>query len=342
MVRCGEDLVTVVPGVDAACDVVVIGGGAAGLSGALALARARRTVVVVDAGRPRNEPAEGIHGFLTRDGMPPAELQSVGRREVQRYGGTVIDGTVTAAERVDTGFTMHLQDGSVLHSRKVLVATGLRDALPEVEGLAQRWGKDVLQCPYCHGWEVRDQRIGVLAHPEFPTEQALLFRQWSTDVALFLGGSRPLTADERERLDARGIRVFDACVERLEVRQDRLVAVRLTGGSTVPLDVLALEPDFLARTDGLEGLGLTPADHPMGQVLQCDAPAECIAPGIWVAGNVTDLGGQVVGAAADGARAAIGINSELLEEDIQHAVTAHRRAQAANLGPMTGAPDAFD
>jgi thioredoxin reductase len=285
--------------------------------------------VVVDAGRPRNGPAKGIQGFLTRDGMPPAELQSVGTQEVQRYGGVVRAGTVTSVDRTETAFTVHLHDGSVLHSRKILVATGLKDALPDVEGLEERWGKDVLQCPYCHGWEVRDNRIGVLAHPDFPTEQVLLFRQWSAEVSLFLQDCRPLTVDERERLDAVGIQVVDGCVERLEVQDDRLVGVRLTDGSTHPLDVLALEPEFLARTDGLESLGLTPRDHPMGKVLHCSAPAECAAPGVWVAGNVTDLGGQVVGAAADGARAGIGINAELLEEDVQRAVEERRRAAAA-------------
>jgi thioredoxin reductase len=284
---------------------------------------------VVDAGSPRNAPAEAVRGFLTRDGMDPRELQSVGRQEVERYGGTVVQGTVTSVTRGGAGFTVRTADGSVLLGRKILVATGLEDALPEIEGLAQRWGRDVLQCPYCHGWEVRDRRIGVLAHPDFPTEQALLFRQWSADVSLLRHASRLLTPGERERLDAMGIQVLDGLVERLEVQDDRLVGVRLGDGSTVAIDVLALEPEFLARTDGLEDLGLPSTDHPMGEVLHCDAPAVCAAPGVWVAGNVTDLGGQVVGAAADGARAAMGINAELLEEDVSRAVERRRRDAAA-------------
>src|ERR671916_352434 len=138
-------------------DVVVVGGGAAGLSGALTLGRARRSVLVVDAGEPRNSPASGVHGFLTRDGTNPAALLWVGREEVRRYGANLLDGRVASAERVEDGFIVTLDDGGSVRARRQLVATGRVDELPDVPGVRERWGRDVLQCLYCHGWEVRDQ-----------------------------------------------------------------------------------------------------------------------------------------------------------------------------------------
>jgi len=146
-------------------DAAVIGGGAAGVSGALVLARATRSVVVIDSGRPRNAAAEGVHGFLTRDGISPSEFIAAGRREVTD-GAQILEGTVTSVQRSVNGFVVSLADGGVaLHARKLLIGTGLVDELPDVEGLSQWWGRDVIQCPYCHGWEVRGKRIGVLAHP---------------------------------------------------------------------------------------------------------------------------------------------------------------------------------
>src|SRR6478609_7501334 len=145
-------------------DVVVVGGGAAGLSGALTLARARRRVLVVDAGEPRNAPAGHVHNYLAREGTPPADLLAAGRAEVAGYGGAVVQGRVTTAERRDDGtFRVTLEDGRRTDARRLLVTTGLVDELPDIPGVAQRWGRDVLHCPFCHGWETRDRAIGVLA-----------------------------------------------------------------------------------------------------------------------------------------------------------------------------------
>lgn len=143
-------------------DVVVIGGGPAGLNGAMMLARSLRSVVVVDSGLPRNAPATAAHGLFARDGVAPAELLATGREEVRRYGGTVVDGEVVGARRTDDGFTVTLADDTTLDARRLLVTTGLVDVLPEIPGLAQGWGADVVHCPYCHGYEVRDRPIAVL------------------------------------------------------------------------------------------------------------------------------------------------------------------------------------
>ena len=134
-------------------DVVVVGGGAAGLAGALALSRARRSVLVIDAGAPRNAPAGHIHNYLGREGTPPGELLAIGREEVAGYGGEIVTGTVTSADKVGDGqFRVTLADGATVRARRLLVTTGLVDVLPDVPGVAERWGRDVLHCPYCHGW----------------------------------------------------------------------------------------------------------------------------------------------------------------------------------------------
>ena len=237
-------------------DVVVAGGGAAGLSGALTLGRVRRSVLVVDAGEPRNAPASGVHGFLTRDGTAPAELLRAGREEVRRYGVRVIEGHVESASRLDGGgFAVGLEDRRRVGARRLLVTTGLVDELPDVPGLRERWGRDVLHCPYCHGWEVRDQAIGVLASGPMSVHQALLFRQLSADVKFFSHTMPPPTDEQVERLAARGIGVVDGEVASLEVVEDRLVGVRLGHGRVVEREALAVSPRMRARCEFLAGLG---------------------------------------------------------------------------------------
>src|SRR5215207_2909802 len=302
-------------------DVVVVGGGAAGLSGALMLARARRSVVALDAGAPRNAPAAGVHGLLARDGMRPAELLERGRAEVRRYGGQVVAGEVATAVRDADGFTVTLADGWSVRGRRLLVTTGLADELPDVPGLRARWGRDVLHCPYCHGWEVRDQAIGVLATGPRAVHQALLFRQLSDDVIVF-SHTMPPAGEEAEQLGARGIRVVDGEVASLEVADDRLVGVRLRDGTVVGRQALAVSPRMTARAGFLAALGLRPAAHPsgLGDHIPADPTGRTEAPGVWVAGNVTDA------AAAAGAVAAAQINADLVAEDTRQAVEAARRS----------------
>jgi thioredoxin reductase len=213
---------------------VVVGGEAAGLSGALTLGRARRSVLVVDAGEPRNSPASGVHGFLTRDGTNPAALLRAGRAEVRRYGVRVLDRRVDSAFPVDGGgFAVGLEEGRRVGARRLLVATGLVDELRDVPGVRERWGRDVLHCPYCHGWKVRDWPIGVLALNSWAAHQALLFRQWSADVTLFLHTAPRPTDEEAEQLAARGIAVVEGEVASLEIVEDRLAGVRMGGGEVV-------------------------------------------------------------------------------------------------------------
>jgi thioredoxin reductase len=281
-------------------DAIVIGGGAAGLSGALTLARARRSVLVLDAGEPRNAPAHGVHGLLGREGIAPAALVRAGQEEVRGYGGEIRAGRVTAATREDGGFRLDLEDGDVLTARRLLVATGLRDELPDVPGLRERWGDDVIHCPFCHGWEVRDRAIAVLGSGLQAAHQALLFSGWTDDLTLVLHTAPPLDEEQAAQLAARGIRVVEEQAVALE--DDGL---RLRSGDLVPCGAVAVGPRFLARLDGLEGLGLEAVEHPMGvgRHIEVDAQWRTNVPGVWAAGNVTDLMANVAGAVDQGVKA---------------------------------------
>ncbi|GAA3466192.1 bifunctional NAD(P)/FAD-dependent oxidoreductase/class I SAM-dependent methyltransferase [Nonomuraea roseola] len=310
-------------------DVVVVGGGAAGLSGALTLARARRTVLVIDAGQPRNAPAGHVHGYLAREGVSPADLLAAGRAEVSGYGGQIVRGSVVAAERASDGFRVRLDDGSSVVAGRLLVTTGLVDELPDVRGLAERWGREVLHCPYCHGWEVRDQAIGVLADGPFAVHQALLWRQWSSDVTLFLHTQDGLGDDEREQLAARDISVVEGPVAALEVSDDRLTGVRLADGRVLPCEAVVVAPRLTARTDVLTGLGLEPTDqemggHVVGSSIAADPSGATAVQGVWVAGNVANLTEQVIGAAGAGVRAGAAINADLIDEETRQAVASRR------------------
>ncbi|WP_405165200.1 NAD(P)/FAD-dependent oxidoreductase [Nocardia sp. NBC_01499] len=307
-------------------DVVVVGGGAAGLSGALMLGRARRSVLVIDAGAPRNAPAAGVHGLLAREGIAPGELLERGRAEVRGYGGRVVSGQVDTVSRDDDGFAVTLSEGRTVRARRLLVTTGLVDELPAIPGLRARWGRDVLHCPYCHGWEVRDQAIGVLGTGPMMVHQALLFRQWSADITLFVHSMPSPTGSEAEQLAARGITVVEGEAASLEIVDDRLVGVRMSDGTVVRREALAVAPRMVARTDFLAALGLTPVQHPsgFGEHIPADATGRTEVPGVWVAGNVTDLSAQVGGAAAAGAFAAAQINADLVTEETRQAVAAYR------------------
>jgi thioredoxin reductase len=309
-------------------DAVVIGGGAAGLSGALMLARSRRSVVVIDSGSYRNAPAAGVHGLLGHDGVRPAELLAAGRREVRGYGGLVVTGEVVAAVPAepslagDLRFAVTLAGGRVQVARRLLIATGLHDVLPDIPGLARHWGRGVVHCPYCHGWEVRDEPIGVLAVGPASVHHALLFRQLTDDLVYF-SGATGLDAETRGRFAACGIEVVDTPVAAVESTADGDIAgVRLGDGRLVARRVLAVATGLQARAEGLDGLRLPWQQLPggIGRGLAAGLAGQAEVPGVWVAGNATDLFAQVGAAAAAGALAGAHINADLVTADTDAAV----------------------
>jgi thioredoxin reductase len=298
-------------------DIAVIGGGAAGLSAALVLSRARRRIMVIDAGSPRNAPATNMHGFLSRDGLPPSELLRIGREEVQAYGGLLRDGTVSRIVNDGAGgFDVELADGHAVSARRLLVATGLRDELPDIPGLHERWARDVLHCPYCHGYEVRDRTLGVLGGSPAAVRYAQIVRQWSDDVVYFTP-SETLVPSERIQLTARGIAIAEGGVQRIVVDGDRLVGVELHDGRTIACEALFVPPRFVPQNDLLVGLSceLDPVGWPT-----TDDTGLTSVPGVWVAGNISNPRAQVVTAAGEGSAAAIAINADLVEEDVRNAI----------------------
>jgi thioredoxin reductase len=279
-------------------DVAIIGGGAGGLSAALVLTRARRRVAVIDAGQPRNAPAAHLHGFLTRDGTPPADLIDRGRQEVASYGGHLIDAQARDIDVVDGSFCLRLSDGDDLTARRLLFATGLTDRLPDVEGIEARWGHDVLHCPYCHGFEVADQPLGVLNPGPTAVEQAMTIRSWSPDVILFTNGTR-LEDEVRATLSAIDIEAVTTPVDRLVITDDVLAGLRLADGRFVARMALFVATTPIPNDTLLRRLGATTHHHPMGRFVSTDEHGRTSVSGIWAVGNVTDPRAQLITAAGD-------------------------------------------
>ncbi|QHA03287.1 FAD-binding protein [Streptomyces broussonetiae] len=309
-------------------EAVVVGGGAAGLSAALVLGRSRRRTLVVDAGEPRNAPSAHMQGYLSRDGMSPAEFLAVGREEIARYGVELVRDRVVDADKDGGGFTARLAGGRTVRARQLVIATGLRDELPEVPGLAERFGRDVVHCPYCHGWEVRDLPTGVLATSALSVHQALMVTQWSKDVRFFLHevSESELTDVDLRRLAAAGVGVVPGKVTELVVTGDRLTGVRLAGrtpaeaGTVHDLEVLFAAPRAVPQNDLLVKLGAELRETPFGSYPVTDERGLTTVPGLWAAGNAGGFAEQVINAASRGYRAGAAINGELLMADLDAAV----------------------
>ncbi len=320
---------------DESYDVVVAGGGPAGLAAALCLARARRTVLVVDAGAPRNDPAGHVHNYLGRDGDAPGALLADGRAEVSGYGAHVVDGTVVSGRDAgrdggEARFELLLGDGRSVRARRVLVTTGLTDELPDVPGLAQRWGRDVIHCPYCHGWEWRDEPLAILGTGPTAVQQAQLFRQWSRDITFVQHTAPEPDDEERAGLAALGIACVADEATGLEVAADRIAGLRLSSGDLLPCRAVVVVPRFTVRSGLIDSLGLRTAraeekGHAVGSYVPSAPTGGTNVPGVYVAGNVTDLHAQVLAAAAAGLTTGTAVNTDLLAEDLDRALAAHRR-----------------
>lgn len=309
-------------------DVVVIGGGAAGLSAALMLGRARRRVLVIDAGEPRNRFAEHMHGVLGHDGLSPWELVRRGREEVAGYGVNLRSGTVVAVHSDDDGCRVVLGDGEELGARRVVVTTGLTDELPTIDGLGERWGKEVFQCPYCHGYEVRDRRIGVIATSEQSLHHVQLLRQWSEQITFFSHLAGDLTPQTQNRLEARGINIEPAPVHKLIVDDDdKLTGLELQDRRRIDVDAIAVAGKWVANDGFLSGLELAIDQGPFGTFITADPTGRTSNPRIFVAGNVKNPGGSVPAALAEGSMAGAMANMDLVEEDFDRAEANHETEQ---------------
>lgn len=300
-------------------DVAIIGGGPAGSAGAVVLGRALRSVLVIDEGRPRNATAAQVHNWLTQEGISPEALRATGRADAEKYGVEFRTGTVTAvtsetaASGAEPGFRVRLADGGEVRARRILVATGLADVLPDIPGLAERWGRTVLHCAHCHGYEARGSAIGILGDQLAVVMNTLLWHQWTDDLVLFLNDAVELDPTQSAQLDAQGVRVVPGRVVSFTEE-----GVRLADGTVVPRDYLTLHTRVEARADFLGPLGLKPVDLPMGlgtYVPTEDPTGRTSVPGVWVAGNASDPRAQLLSSAAAGVTAGEALTMDLVMAD---------------------------
>jgi len=295
-------------------DVIVIGAGPAGLSAALMLGRCRRRVLVCDTGKPRNAASRAMHGFLSRDGIAPADFLKIAREQMQRYDTVELrDVEVTAAECRESRFHVTLADGSVQQSRKLLIATGVVDNLPEIPGFRELFGTAVFHCPYCDGWEVRDRPLAIYGRAERGLGLSLELLGWSRDLVLCTDGPSEISAEGLARLEHHGIPVREDRLVRLEgVEQEN---VRMVFASGAPLDRCAVffTTGQTQHSDLVTRLGCVMTDK--GTVWTGKYEAAHL-PGLYVAGDASRAVQWVVVAAAEGAEAAFAINTDLLKEDL--------------------------
>ncbi|NJO81819.1 MAG: NAD(P)/FAD-dependent oxidoreductase [Blastochloris sp.] len=298
-------------------DVLIIGGSNAGLSAALVLGRARRRVLVLDHGQPRNAPSAHVQGFFTRDGTPPAELRRIAHEQLRPYT-TVTTKTDTAltAQRAEAGFVVTTHSGNTYHARMLLLATGVHDELLPIPGLAERWGRHVLHCPYCHGWEVRERRLAVLANAPWATEYALTIRGWSDAVTLLTNGPITLDANDRQRLVRHGVALDERPLAALSDDAEGLVRVQFTDGATDDYAALFHRPRQRQASDLAQQLGCAlDVPFPGVELIQVDAMGQTSIPGVYAAGDATTLMQQAIVAASAGMIAASTINRALLLAD---------------------------
>ncbi|MGE5361434.1 MAG: NAD(P)/FAD-dependent oxidoreductase [Bacteroidales bacterium] len=289
-------------------DVLVVGGGPAGLSAALMLGRCRRRVVVVDAGAPRNARSHGVHGFLTRDGVQPGELLRLGREELRPYGVEVRHGTATDARWDEDRFVIALDGHAQVESRLILLATGVVDCLPSIEGMSECYGRSVFHCPYCDGWEVRDAPLAVYARGRRGVGLAKALQTWSRDVAICTDGPARILSGEATELRSRGIEVRQAPIERLEHTDGRLDAIVFRSGDRLERRAVFLNTGQYTRSPLAERLGCQFTRR--GAVRASDL-GETSVSRVYVAGDASRDVQFVVVAAAEGAKVAYAINVAL-------------------------------
>ncbi|ORB25824.1 NAD(P)/FAD-dependent oxidoreductase [Mycolicibacterium parafortuitum] len=296
-------------------ECVVIGGGAAGLSAALVLGRARRRTLVVDAGQQSNLAAHGIGGLLGFDGVPPAELYARGRRELTRYPAVrVHDGEVVSAAPSEDGFTVGLAGGQTVRTRRILLAMGMRYEYPQVPGIAELWGNSVFHCPFCHGWEVRDRPLAVLAAGERGVHMATLLRRWSDDVVLL---AADLTDDQRMRLAGAAVDVDERPVAELRSADRELTSVVFEDGTDIARGGLLVATTLHQRASLATelGVGFAPPNPVTAESIAIDAMYQTTVPGVFAAGDVSAQMPQVAAAIAAGSGAAASVVASISEEE---------------------------
>lgn len=301
--------------VDEKFDVIIVGAGPAGLSAALVLGRCRRRVLICDAGNPRNAASHGLHLFLTRDGIEPAEFLKIAREQLQPYESVKLRNVkVTDARRAADGFEIALEDGERFFARKLLLATGVSDTLPKIAGLIDFYGRSVFHCPYCDGWEMRDQPLAVYGQGEKGAGLALELKLWSRDLVLCTDGPSELSRGDRERLDQHGIGVREDRIKSLEGSGGQLARIVFETGASLTARGMFFSTGHTQASDLAKKLGCAFTEQ--GCVATGDYEITSV-PGVYAAGDASRLVQFVIVAASEGAQAAVAINKELMKEDLE-------------------------
>lgn len=295
-------------------DVVIVGGGPAGLSAALSLGRARRRVVVIDSGAPRNRFAAHMHGVLGHDGLSPLALLERGRAEAAGYGVRFIRGEAHAARALGDVVEIDTAEGAV-RTRRLLVATGLEDVLPDIPGFRQQWGRGVVVCPYCDGWEHRNDVIGIVATSPRSVEQAQLLRQWSDRVVYFENVVGAVSGTDLDRLVSRGIRIESGAVTGLRTEGERMTGVEVDG-RPVEVGVVFTGPTMRPRDALLRSLGAATTKSELGDWVDVDVDGRTSVSGVWAVGNVVNVRANVSVSLGLGSLVAGALNADLVAEDV--------------------------
>lgn len=293
-------------------DAIVIGGSFAGLSAATYIARGRRSVAVIDAGSPRNRFADHSHGFLTQDGSDPHTMLKTARAQLAAYAEFLhVEATAVDARSVDGGFAVVLDNGETLEATKLVLAYGITDILPLMPGLAERWGRNVLHCPYCHGYEFAGQRLGVLQMAPHSAHQAMLIAEWGPTTLFLDGKDMPDTAT-RDELSRRGVSIEPTAVRSLEGEDSEPVRLAFADGRDASVDALFIAAPTRLTSDLAQRLACAIDDGPLGPIVRTDADKMTTVPGIYAAGDIARAPHSVTWAASDGVTAGVALHRSLV------------------------------
>jgi thioredoxin reductase len=296
-------------------DVIVVGGGPAGLSSALVLGRSRRKVLVCDSGEPRNATSKALHSFLSRDGIKPSELRKIAREQIHAYDGVYFqESKVINVNKQESLFQIILDNGSSFLSRKLILAVGVIDELPDIQGMRELWGVSIFHCPYCHGWEVRDQSLALYGNGRIGFELSTLLTGWSCDLVLCTDGPAELSSEELGKLYSYGIEVRQERIAYLAHKNGELESIVFTDGKILPRKGIFLRPKTLYRTEIAKQLGCQLTDS---GAVQVDEKGQTSVPGLYIAGDAAGRVHQAIGIVADGAAVAYGLNHTLIQEDLE-------------------------
>ncbi|WP_057939377.1 NAD(P)/FAD-dependent oxidoreductase [Algoriphagus resistens] len=293
-------------------DVIILGGSYAGLSAAMALGRSLRKVLVIDAGKPCNRQTPHSHNFLTQDGKTPAEISSIARKQVEQYDTvTFLSGFAMGAKKTNSGFEIKSEDDETFEGKKLILATGVKDIMPEIPGFSECWGISVIHCPYCHGYEVRNEKTGILANGDFGYEFSKMITNWTKDLTLFTNGKSTLTVEQSEKLTSKGVNILETEIESIEHKAGELEYLNLKGGDIFPLKAMYAKVTFVQSSQIPSQLGLELTEQGL---IQVDQFQKSTLPGVYACGDSTTMFRSVSQAVALGTMAGAVCNKELIDE----------------------------